>query len=777
MKLPYLNYSGNRKERQGLTFGGINVRANAAEGELRESRNLSSQDLPVLTQRGGRQSLGLWQNGTAMTAWEGLVVVAGSDLYYNGDRIGAVTPGEKQFAFVNTKLCIFPDKLYIDMSDRKVKRLDGKYYVTAGNGTFTADKLTVTTTPKIGEDGGSWEYKSDSLLYVMTYTALEWDEGWVKTGGTAKELGSLAAGDLLIPRAGALGSWETITGANDADALTQGENTEGVYFKVTGASKTDTAQYKWEKFNCAETTYLYYTQGTVTDNGYFAGEVNGAAGYRFNSATGKFSTYGGEKIVGAGKAGSCYAESNDGKKLLWATNSGDGYNLYERASKGPYVGTSYSRGTTSYGYVYGASGAYPNGGRASDGYWYQLIGATGYDRTATARYDLMDAAHASGSLLRSFRVGDVVSITGGNNARERIRVTEITEDSVTFEGAGFTAGTTTEDMTLQRPIPDLDYVCAKDNRLWGVCNAQKGEIYDGETKTYKTVNARIIYASALGDPANFFQFDGLSTDAYAVAVGTEGDFTGCTGEYGDVLLFWKERKLHVIYGSYPEEYSMSTFTVNGLQAGSHKSQRVINNVLYYKGTDGVYAFTGTTPSLVSYKLGEPDYRYACAGADGFRYYISMQNAESGEWGLWVYDTLRDVWMREDETHGVDMTFYNGHVAWMDETGEVWQAEVGTDGDIQWTAEFTPLYEDTLEQKEYTDLWLRLELAENARVRVETARDYDQWETAWESDFTRRNVTVPLRPYRCDRLRVRLSGTGLCAVRAMGRGLSVGSMYP
>ena len=54
-------------------------------------------------------------------------------------------------------------------------------------------------------------------------------------------------------------------------------------------------------------------------------------------------------------------------------------------------------------------------------------------------------------------------------------------------------------------MPDLDFICESENRLWGCSN---------ETRT--------IYASALGDPTNFFSYQGLSTDSYAVAVGSEG---------------------------------------------------------------------------------------------------------------------------------------------------------------------------------------------------------------------------------------------------------------
>ena len=62
-------------------------------------------------------------------------------------------------------------------------------------------------------------------------------------------------------------------------------------------------------------------------------------------------------------------------------------------------------------------------------------------------------------------------------------------------------------MTVAREVPDFVCVCESANRLWGA---------EGNT----------IWASALGDPLTFYNYEGLSTDAYAVAVGTDGAFTG-----------------------------------------------------------------------------------------------------------------------------------------------------------------------------------------------------------------------------------------------------------
>src|SRR5699024_8677059 len=119
---------------------------------------------------------------------------------------------------------------------------------------------------------------------------------------------------------------------------------------------------------------------------------------------------------------------------------------------------------------------------------------------------------------------------------EYLAIQAITKDSITFSNGDFTAGNEAGTVKITRELPELDYICEKDNRLWGVSSAE-----------------RTIYASALGDPSNFFTFDGLDTDSYAAAVGSEGNFTGLC-KYGNTVLAWKERTLHKILGSNPSDF-------------------------------------------------------------------------------------------------------------------------------------------------------------------------------------------------------------------------------
>ncbi len=336
----------------------------------------------------------------------------------------------------------------------------------------------------------------------------------------------------------------------------------------------------------------------------------------------------------------------------------------------------------------------------------------------------------------------------------------MTAGELTFDAGAFEPGSEGGAVSVRRTVPDLEWICESGNRLWGV---------EGQT----------IYASALGDPTNFHVFDGLSTDSFAAAVGTGGAFTGCAA-YGGAALFWKEDCVHKVLGNFPAQYEIYTYQIPGVQAGSGKSLAVINEMLYYKGRDGVYAYDGGTPALVSGCFGRRRFYDAAAGNGGGRYVVSMRD-EAGEWGLYVYapdGPARGRWIREDGTRALDFAALDGAFYYLDaETGAL--VLTGQKGDgggrIPWSATLCPFYEGTLGRKGYVRLYLRAELEEGAWVRVACSEDGGPFRPVWASHDSRAGTAViPLLPGRCDRFQIRISGRGGCLLRSLEREFSVGS---
>lgn len=374
-----------------------------------------------------------------------------------------------------------------------------------------------------------------------------------------------------------------------------------------------------------------------------------------------------------------------------------------------------------------------------------------------AKFTASEITVTGADLTTKFKVGDTVSISGssiaGNNKDVFIRA--LTATTITTNADSLAAVEDTGAITIQRKVPDLDFICESGNRLWGCSNADM-----------------TIYASALGDPTNFYVYEGLSTDSYAVAVGSDGDFTGCC-KLSSSVLFWKERTLHKMLGDYPAEYALYDYSVDGLKAGCHGSMVIINETLYYMGLHGIYTYRGGTPQSISAQLGNHDMEMGVAGTDGELLYLSALDAGRKE--FLVYDTGMGMWIREDDTRAVAFTRVGKYCYYLSDNGVVWQADTGKDdADIEWMAQFTPFYETVEGRKMFSRLLIRLQLSKGAWVKAEYRCDGGRWIEAGKILGEKEDVNqMRIAPNRCDKFEIRLSGKGMCAIQNILREFSVG----
>lgn len=407
-------------------------------------------------------------------------------------------------------------------------------------------------------------------------------------------------------------------------------------------------------------------------------------------------------------------------------------------------------------------------GAALDGITGAVFSKSSGEGTSDELADKIVFTLAEGvKLTNYFKVGDVISISGcatltENNKDILIEAISDEEKSITTSKDSLKAGTepesgSTVSIKLERKIPDMDFICERENRLWG-CSS--------DTQT--------IFASASGDPTNFYVFSGIATDSFQVAVGTPGDFTGCC-KLSSSVLFFKENTLHKIIGSYPAEYYMYEYTVEGLRQGCHKSMKVINETLFYMGLNGVYAYDGNTPSLISQNFGERQFTAASAGSDGDSYYISCKDKDN-RWHLLVYETTRRIWIREDDLRVIDFARIGTDLYFLTADHEVFKAATNTDdAQMEWNVDFTPFYETLAGRKRYSKILLRAEIPQGSFVSVFVRYDGGVWRQAAtvpgsKSDI--RHIRIPI--VRCDRFEIRICGKGPSAILGMQRAFAVGS---
>lgn len=316
----------------------------------------------------------------------------------------------------------------------------------------------------------------------------------------------------------------------------------------------------------------------------------------------------------------------------------------------------------------------------------------------------------------------------------------------------FKAGNEIYELTISRKVPELDFICEAENRLWG-CNSSENT----------------IYISALGDPTNMYAYEGLSTDSFATAVGSPGAFTGCC-RYGSSVLFFKEDKIHKILGSYPGDYTLYSYDVEGIQKGSDRSAVVINEVLYYKGIHGIYAYDGGVPTLISGNFGEKLFYDAVAGTDGVSYYVSMRDEEN-VWYLFCYNTQTGIWTLEDKDFQAKAALRIGmDLYFLDNEGTLYHENAVSDvSQSEWMMQFTPFYETIQGKKTYSRILLRAEIPQGSYIKIEMRCDGKRWMEMGKIVGKSEGV-VPIRipVNRCDKFEIRLSGKGEFVLQSMIR---------
>ena len=326
---------------------------------------------------------------------------------------------------------------------------------------------------------------------------------------------------------------------------------------------------------------------------------------------------------------------------------------------------------------------------------------------------------------------------------------------------------TQEDViSVDREIPTMEFITESENRLWG-CHYG---IVDG-----KPVNE--IYSCKLGDAKNWNCFMNIASDSYVVSLGSDGVFTGAITLQGHPL-FFKENCIHKIYGNLPSNYQVLTTNCRGVQRGSEKSLAIVNEVLFYKSATDVCAYDGSLPATVSDNLGAMRYSDGVAGTLDGKYYISMKDT-SNEWHLFVFDTIKNMWHREDNTHikgfctlGTDLYFVTDDNILMTTTGTGETKE----GKIKWYAETGSIGYSYPDNKYLSKLNLRMALNIDSSVALCIQYDsFGEWERKWTMNgMGTRSFTIPIIPKRCDHFKLRFEGEGDCKLFSIAKVLEIGS---
>ena len=801
LKLPNIPYRMDKNKNQVISMGNVNYSKMTKDGDIADSSGISGRYYPYITTAKASEAVrvGVVANEkiVAMTVFRGKFVEIDENgkVYYDGAPVGSVaTDGmeysDVQFAAINTKLVIMPFKKYLDCSDESkisVKSLGAKITTTTAT-KFTSDSVTLE-----GEAAQSYRmvggsitgnvFTAESRKVIGTYAAPYYlavdrnlDSGGKICFTPVRDLGDVGGyevqkinGKVITLRA-SLGVWDFLVRSSSRKAYIYDKSTgTGELISIYGTYEGTEMYPDWFEFDfelmeaCGLDDRVAQVEIYIScDLTYAIRKLNGTNCRMCLQDKRSKKSY--DKLVefNISDLTRIYVSTSDigslRSQLFTATIDNGGwagdFRDFLSAGRGVTVSTDVN---------------YLNGSVAAVGQNYFTVdeNATVSNKdfgnvivTVTADEN-MDA-----SLGALFKVGDVVNISGCSISENNIdfKIDSIGENGKTLYAASdiFTAtpdvAAVAEEggeagLVIERRIPTLDYICESDNRLYGCSN-----------------EGNMIYVSALGDPTNIYTYQGISTDSFAVPVASEEPFTGCCPYDGGVL-FWKENKLHKLLGSYPAEYALYTYNIDGVQEGSHKSLQNIGEVLYYKGVRGVFAFNGS-PQLISSNFGDKYFEDAVAGTDGAHYLISMKSEDGGQ-HFFSFDTRSGLWVREGDCC-VTAFARQGKDVYMlevlEDGGEIYRyGALESSKDSEWFIQFTPIYETIEGQKSYSRIKLRIELPLGSYMVISVRCDGGMWAECGKIVGRVDGVIPVMVPInRCDKFELKIEGKGPCTIHSILR---------
>lgn len=331
----------------------------------------------------------------------------------------------------------------------------------------------------------------------------------------------------------------------------------------------------------------------------------------------------------------------------------------------------------------------------------------------------------------------------------------------------------------------MNYITVSENRIWG-CSNSKHE----------------IYACKQGDATSWYCYAGISSDSYAVTIGSDGDFTGCC-TYKGMPYFFKDNLIIGIYGTKPSNYQLQEVYYAGIEKGSSKSIWYMNGIMYFKSRRGIVKFDGSSISVISEELGKKLFKDAIGCATDSKYIVAMK--ENNKNRLFVYDSEKNMWHIEDDlrpdyffkygasVYGVKRTAsmiyridgindISGKLPYATKSKEIEDYKTVDDMKVysrglSWYAETGAIEKGSVNAKYIQRLGIRFELEQRAYLTVKVKYDNDE---EWREVYTHEGkkdegpVSIAFRPCRCSKFRLRFEGEGRCIIHNIQREVYEGS---
>ena len=148
--------------------------------------------------------------------------------------------------------------------------------------------------------------------------------------------------------------------------------------------------------------------------------------------------------------------------------------------------------------------------------------------------------------------------------------------------------------------------------------------------------------------------------------------------------------------------------------------------------------------------------------------------------LFVYDMGKGMWHKEDNLHADCFCSCRGELYAIDHDSRDIITMLGSgtpvEGDVEWMVQTGEIGISSPDMKYISRLTVRLMLDVAAEVAFFVQYD---WSEEWEHLFTLtgtslRSFSIPIRPKRCDHMKLRIEGMGMAKIYSFTKTIEQGS---
>ena len=304
-----------------------------------------------------------------------------------------------------------------------------------------------------------------------------------------------------------------------------------------------------------------------------------------------------------------------------------------------------------------------------------------------------------------------------------------------------------------------------------------GEPFGGRLFTVDNQGVTVYYSSAAGKYD--FRQEAVSGGAGFLLCSDPGKWTGMQ-VYHDSLYLFKRDSMYRISSSDGLSFYMDKIADIG--AVSPNGIGIVDDIMYFISSDGIYRFTGSYPQLLPDSLGRQYEGGTLGGCDG-KVFCSLRYDDKGDGGvirksceLVVWHPDKKIFSRHDELRVAQFLYAYGRLYALDSFGSVYLME-GEREPVSFqfvTKEY--FFGFAKKAVNAVRVYFEYEPCETTDpntgelvpvgLQIEASYDGGEWEKCHKPIKDGRVRYVPVKFKKCDEFRLRITGNGVFDLKGL-----------